>query len=178
MSEQVNANEVAKQVAQQISQQIAPAIAQAVNQLLQTNSVNAGVTSNSVQNRLGDIGGTERLEKESMDNSAILFSNQKRTYDEYQHESLESIRKNRAYVEKVLSDAQVNDNTQRNMANQALQNAVETANLVGKQAVRHTDIAVDRQWNLDEHNYLVAGILRSDIFKDAVAAAAEANQNK
>jgi hypothetical protein len=33
------------------------------------------------------------------------------------------------------------------IASQALQNAVETANLVSKQAVRHGDIAIDGQWN-------------------------------
>lgn len=65
----------------------------------------------------------------------------KRTYDEYQGESLESIRRNRSIVDKLLSDAQAHDNAlraaslvQQNIANQALQNAVETANMVGKQA--------------------------------------------
>jgi len=145
-------------------------MAKAVNTLLQTNSVNVGATQVSSQDRMGDIGGTERLEKDNMNESGLLFANKKRTYDEYQQLSLDNIRELRADVAKLRSDAQVNDNTQRIIANQALQNAVETANLVSKQAVRHTDIAVDRQWNLDEHNYLAAGILRSEVFKDAVAA--------
>jgi hypothetical protein len=64
----------------------------------------------------------------------------------------------------------------RNVANQALQNAVETANMVGKQAVRHGDVAIDRQWNVDEQGFTVQGftvaeILRGETFKDAVAAA-------
>ena len=80
---------------------------------------------------------------------ANLHNNTKRTFDEYQHESLESIRRNRAYVDKVLSDAQQHDNAKQTIAEQALQNAVETANMVSKQAVRHGDIAIDRQWNLD-----------------------------
>ena len=86
------------------------------------------------------------------------FANMKRTYDEYQHESLESIRYNRSYVAKVLSDAQQNDNTRQNIANQALQNAVETANLVGKQAVRHAELAIDRQWNVNETDALATAL--------------------
>ncbi len=42
------------------------------------------------------------------------------------------------------------------IANQALQNAVETANMVGKQAVRHGDLSIDRQWNIDEVSGLAA----------------------
>jgi hypothetical protein len=30
---------------------------------------------------------------------------------------------------------------------QAMQNAVETGNMVAKQAVRHADLAIDREWN-------------------------------
>lgn len=141
----------------------------------------------STQEKMGDIGGTERLEKESMDNSGVLFSNQKRTYDEYQHESLESIKRNRSYVDKVTSDAQTHDNTRSNVAEQALQNAVETANMVAKQAVRHGDIAIDRQWNVDEQGYTAADILKAfggdttaqgAIKEIVVAAVAEALNKK
>lgn len=86
------------------------------------------------------------------------FANVKRTYDEYQQESLESIKRNRSYVDKVLSDAQQFDNARQSVAVQALQNAVETANMVGKKAVgfgdaldkqhtAHRDIACDNLWN-------------------------------
>lgn len=103
------------------------------------------------------------------------FSNIKRTYDEFQHESLESIRRNRTIVDKTLSDAQQNDNARQNIANQALQNAVETANMVGKQAVRHSDVAIDRQWNVDEVAHLVA---KTPVFMDAIAAAVAKTLNK
>lgn len=96
------------------------------------------------------------------------FANIKRTYDEYQHESLESVRRNRSYVDKVLSDAQQHDNVRQNVANQALQNAVETANLVGKQAVRHGDVAIDRTWNVDE---VASAVTRNQTFQDGIAAA-------
>ncbi len=52
---------------------------------------------------------------------------------------------------------------------QALQNSVETANMVSKQAVRHADLAVDRQWNVDEQGYQVADILNDSKFQDAIA---------
>ncbi len=96
------------------------------------------------------------------------FANIKRTYDEYQHESLHSIREKRTYISKTLSDASQNDNVRQNIANQALQNAVETANLVGKQAVNHRDISVDRQWNVDEVAQLVA---KNGVMQDAISAA-------
>jgi len=86
------------------------------------------------------------------------FANIKRTYDEYQQESLESIKRNRSYVDKVLSDAQSHDQDVRSVSLQALQNAVETANMVSKNAVTaidalnkqhtaHRDIATDNLWN-------------------------------
>lgn len=96
------------------------------------------------------------------------FANIKRTYDEYQDLSLTQARSNQAYADKVLSDAQQHDNARQNIANQALQNAVETSNMVSKQAVRHADIAIDRQWNVDEVAQLVA---KTPVFLDAIAAA-------
>jgi hypothetical protein len=153
MSDVLDVNEIARQVAEQTAQQVGEAVSQAISKLLQSQTMTTGMST--TQERMGDIGGTERLEKDSMDNSGILFSNQKRTYDEYQHESLESIKRNRSYVDKILADSHGYDMDARNVANQALQNAVETANMVGKQAVRHGDIAIDRQWNVDEQGYQV-----------------------
>ena len=97
-------------------------------------------------------------------------TNLKRTYDEYQEVSLESIKRNRSIVDKIVSDAQQYDNQRQVIANQSLQNAVETANMVGKQASRHADIAIDRQWNVDEQGYQVAKILGQP-YVDAIKAA-------
>ena len=97
----------------------------------------------------------ERYEGDTQERS--WDANVKRTYDEYQQLSLESARRNRTTVDKFLTDAIQNDNTRQNIANQALQNAVETANLTGKQAVRHADLAIDRQWNMDEVAIVAAG---------------------
>ena len=64
------------------------------------------------------------------------IANLKRTYDEYQDLALTGAR-----------HGQVEYDQLNKVALQALQNAVETANLVGKQAVAHRDIAIDNQWN-------------------------------
>ena len=74
---------------------------------------------------------------------------------------VESIKRNRSYVDKVLADAQQNDNVRQNIATQALQNAVETANMVGKQAVKHADLACDRMWNVDEQAWAVEAIVEA-----------------
>lgn len=106
------------------------------------------------------------------------FANVKRTYDEYQQESLESIRRSRVYVDKVLSDAQGHDNERQVIANRALSDAVdvagkqrtnsaETDNMVAKQTLRHGDIAIDRQWNLDEQAWIVSKLQPA---MDAIAA--------
>ena len=136
---------VAREVAQQVVQQVAEAVSQAISKVLQSQTLTAGVSAARAE--MGDIGGTENIEAERIDRSGLIYANLKRTYDEYQQESLESIKRNRSYVDKILSDAHSYDNQARNIANQALQNAVETANMVGKQAVRHGDVAVDQHWN-------------------------------
>jgi hypothetical protein len=161
----------AQQTAQQIADQVGQSVSQAISKVLQSQTQTSGESLLTAQEKMGDIGGTERLEKDNADESGIIFSNYKRTYDEYQQESLESIKRNRSYVDKILSDAHGYDMSARNIATQALQNAVETANMVGKQAVRHSDIAIDREWNVDEANYTAADILRDQTFKDAIAAA-------
>ena len=104
----------------------------------------------------------------------FTFANMKRTYDEYQQASLESIKQNQSYVQKILGDAQSHFNAQQNIATQALQNSVVTSDMVAKQAVRHADIAIDRQWNVDEVANLVA---QTSVFKDAIAAAVAATVN-
>lgn len=91
---------------------------------------------------------------------SLLASNAKRTYDLAQSTDLAA----------QLGDAPYR-NTLNNLATQALQNAIETANMVSKQAVRHSDIAIDRQWNPDEQGWQVTEMMRTNIFKEALEAA-------
>ena len=48
---------------------------------------------------------------------------------------------------------------------------VENSNAQSKQMIRHAEIAIDRQWNVDEQGYQVKEILGNEVFNDAVAAA-------
>jgi hypothetical protein len=152
---------VAKEVAQQVAEQTAQAVSQAVSKLLQSQAQTTGQSILTAEKEIGETGFAERFQVASNDRSDLGWANVKRTYDEYQQESLESIKRNRSYVDKVLSDAATHDNRTRLIAEQALQNAVETANMVGKQAVRHGDIAIDRQWNVDEQGWTVESIINT-----------------
>lgn len=84
------------------------------------------------------------------------FANVKRTYDAYLHLGLEACKRSQSHFDKVISDAQKHSENVNSVALQALQNAVETANKVGKQSVSHRDLAVDRMWNQDEVSALTA----------------------
>ncbi len=68
--------------------------------------------------------------------SQINALNNKRTFDEYQDLGLTSARRSQSNYDRLEA-----------LAIQAMQNAVETANMVGKQAVRHMDVAADNNWN-------------------------------
>ena len=119
----------------------------------------------------------ERYEGDTQERS--WDANVKRSYDEFQQESLETIREMRTFFSKLLTDAQQFDNARQSIANQSLQNAVETANMVSKQAIRHTDLAIDRQWNIDEVSHLAAGsVVSVDAIIAALAAAVAAEINK
>lgn len=76
--------------------------------------------------------------------------NLKRMFDEFMAESLTDQRARRVLFERLSQNALTHDQNLNQLALQALSNAAETANMVGKQAVRHHDLAIDRTWNLDE----------------------------
>lgn len=104
------------------------------------------------------------------------FANIKRTYDEYQQESLETIKHMRQHFDKLVSDAQQFDNQRQTIANQALQNAVETANMVSKQSVRHSDLSIDRQWNVEPREAAgEAAVLRQVTLDDSTLKALSAS---
>lgn len=62
-------------------------------------------------------------------------ANIKRTYDELLDLSLTSARR-----------AQANFDTLQALTLQHMQNCIESANMVAKQAIRHGDLAIDAQW--------------------------------
>lgn len=151
----------ADQVAQQAAQQAGQAAAESVRTVL-----DASRTAGSQE-----VGAEREFETGSDEYwksyNALIAANNKRTYDEYQHESLAQIRENRQIVDRMAQLSVDHDSQVRNVSLQALQNAVETANMVAKQAVRHSDIAIDREWNIDEVSTLSA---KSGVQADTIQA--------
>ena len=100
------------------------------------------------------------------ENQRVTYANIKRTYDVYQDLDIQAARQ-----------AQIEQTRLNQIASQALQNAVETANMVGKQAIRHADIAADALWT-DELNpvmrasgaNLTAGAVPANRATDVAAA--------
>lgn len=185
--ERAVAEEIGQQIGQQIGEQIGQTVSQSIQKLLQTLGV--ATTGTSYQRAVEDIGETEVTAKELIKESGLRFSNEKRTYDEYQNVSLDAIGKNRGHFDKLVSDAQSHHaeldnalslavvNAVENM-NMIAKNVIESANMVAKQAVRHGDIAIDRQWNVDEQNWAVVEILTKEALADMVSEAVAATTTK
>jgi len=77
--------------------------------------------------------------------SELTAANAKRTYDAYHDLDLVLARRSQLQFDQL-----------QNVALQALQNSVETSNMVAKQAVRHADVAADALWT-DELNPVTRG---------------------
>lgn len=76
--------------------------------------------------------------------------NLKSLVDGWIHESLEGARANRRLSDRIAQNAVTADEELRKLSLQALSNCVQACNADNNQARRHADIAIDRQWNLDE----------------------------
>ena len=128
-----------------------------------------------------EVGMDESWKSKNLHEEGLVFANMKRTYDAYQDLDLHRAR------QAVSKEDQFHS-----LAVQAMQNAIETANLVAKQAVkhadnkvensemvtkqaiRHGDLAIDRQWNVDEQGWAVESILADETFKESIGAAVAA----
>jgi HD superfamily phosphohydrolase len=128
-------------------------ISDAISELIQKQATTQGNTQTSTQDRMGDVSEVERMQKETANESSAWFGNTKRTYDEYQNESLESGRRKNLIAE------------------QALQNAVENANLIAKRTISGFEFAENKKWNINETDFIAANALRSAVPQDAIAAA-------
>jgi hypothetical protein len=107
----------------------------------------------------------ERYEGDTQERS--WDANVKRTYDEYQQESLESIRRNRTHVDKMLSDASQYDNQRQVIANHALEMAVSRDNEAILKAQKHGELAMDHLWNPIQQSAADAITTRSVTIDDA-----------
>lgn len=131
--EEQRTDQAARQTAQQASQQAGQS----------DSTIRSAVTDKEV----GETGFSERYQTSGNDRSDLAWLNAKRTYDEYQQESLSSIRENRQLTQRMAQNAVSHDENTQAVALQALQNAVETANMIGKRAVTAGDVATDNMWN-------------------------------
>jgi len=100
----------------------------------------------------------------------IHEDNRKRTYDAYQDLDLMTSRNNYDLVNERARRSQENFDKLNNVALQALQNSVETSNLVGKQSVRHGGYEMDQIWNLEPNESKAESEIISSPVVDAIAA--------
>jgi len=160
---EMTAEQIAQQVAQSVGETVRQASAETTRAVIDS-SRTAGSQEVGAEREM-ETGTDEAFKSfnvgraaDAAENQRVIFANLKATYDAYQQESLESIKRNRTFVDKVLLDAQQYDNQRQALANLALQNAIETANMVGKNATvnldalqkqhtAHRDIATDAAWN-------------------------------
>ena len=78
------------------------------------------------------------------------FTNRKRNYDIYGAEDIETRAVGRDHARNVNS-----------IAEQALQNAVTQAHQITMQSIAHRDIAVNKQWNINETDLIAANAITS-----------------
>ena len=126
------------------------------------------------------------------DNYQAWFNNAKLTYDTHldllsttarrSQDHYDSIvtgeREHRAELERVSLQALQNAVETANMVGKqvvrAQENAIETANLRGKDAVRHSQIATDQQWNMEPSEAAGEGALLRELVSQPAMAAIQA----
>lgn len=88
---------------------------------------------------------SQRNAGEQTDSQTAWEVNRKRTYDVYQDFDVQAVRSYHKHADKLDT-----------LAIQAMQNSIETSNMVAKQAIRHADVAADALWT-DELNPTMHG---------------------
>ena len=126
-------------------------------------NTDSGMKTLRVENQIKDKVMVDQQEKfdemENLEQSEFLFANMKKTYDQYQ--TLDT---------KAINDANKHAAVLDQLSTQALQNAIESANMISKQAIKHADVACDRIWNLDEQGYTAQSVLQDEGVVDTLIA--------
>ncbi len=115
--------------------------------------------------------GTEHKSWEGGTQERSWDANVKRTYDEYQDVALSAARRSQEHYDQLVQQQQTRFAELNQLSTQAIQNAVETANMVAKQAVRHGDLSIDKQWNLEPSEAAAQAQVLPSLFLDAIKAA-------
>lgn len=168
--------EQAVQAARQASQsaeQAAQAAQQAVRQLGAESTrqvVDATRTAGSQEvgaEREFEIGKDEVHAETMADLANSWIANRKRTYDEYQDVGLAAARLAQRVADRTAAQSLDHAARLQVIAERSLNNAATHDADLNAMKIRHNDIAIDRQWNVDEVARLVTN---SATFQDAVAA--------
>ena len=125
--------------------------------------------STTRHDQIVDTGADEAHTAGVLNQTRAWNANDKRCFDEFLHESLSDVRRYRSVSDKLddvivqsMQNAVETANMVSKQAIRAAENAAESANRVGKQTLRHSDIAMDRQWNLDEVSKIAANSTNID----------------
>ena len=126
------------------------------------------------------------------DNYQAWFNNSKLTYDTHLDLLSTTARRSQDHYDAIVTGERVHRAELERVSLQALQNAVETANLIskqvvrhqentietanlrGKDAVRHSQIATDRLWNVEPREAFGEGMLSRELLSQPVMAAIQA----
>ena len=114
-----------------------------------------------------DVGADEAQSRGIVGDSHNWAQNAKRTYDEYQDLALTAARRSQERFDDTMADVSI----LRKNAIKHFSNLDEITLSRLSNGVNNDELAVDRKWNVDEQGYVVEAILRSDVYKEALAAA-------
>ncbi len=126
------------------------------------------------------------------DNYQAWFNNCKLTYDTHLDLLATQARRSQDHYDAIVTGERTHRGELERVSLQALQNAVETANMIGKQAVRgsenaietanlrgkdavrHSQIATDQQWNMEPSEAAGEGALLRELTSQPAMAAIQA----
>lgn len=126
------------------------------------------------------------------DNYQAWFNNSKLTYDTHLDLLASQARRSQDHYDAIVTGERTHRGELEQLSIQALQNAIETANLVGKQAVRATDnvietanlrgkdavrhsqIATDQQWNQEPQEAAAESLILRELASQPAMQALQA----
>ena len=168
-----------QQNAQQAGQQVGQQIAEAQLKAAQAQ----GTSSITTEKEIGETGFSERYQISGNDRSDLGFVNNKQVVDGFAALSANNISQLQKELAQLNSLSLATIAEKQQIIHQAQQNANVNIDNLQKQHLAHRDIATkstwdslsvatDRIWNIDEQNWAVNEIIRSQVYKDVVAATA------
>lgn len=117
---------------------------------------------------MADTGVEEAHSGAVLDQTRAWNAKVDRTYEEHETYAHDSRLRARADWEDARDMRRRQAEDLHQLKIQVMQNALVTTDMLAKQAVAHRDIAIDREWNIDEVAKLVA---ENTVFTSAIAAA-------